>query len=541
MNSTQIAPSPSPQQVRPGASTDSRSPLKAALRGMSYAEGERALAVDQPVKHEAGAQAPPPAAAPVQRQSTESGAPALRRMLGETTDVDLVRDLKYAIEDAAPQADGSSLITYDCVGYPVSASEAADLREAAHGRELELLGETPAETGASLEARVQAAIRAGDYPQMMTLSDAIAAASEHATGGEWLVRIGTDEVRATQFEAEAARATLAKHIPASVDSMTPGDVKLESLFAGFHIAADKTIADGLETGAQGSGVLIRLSRSRLHVTFNAPLEAKGPLGAPTLTDVSSVSLLFVSGAVMVDAKGPLSGTVQETMRTTLYKMLAGSGFEKAGYDPYADQFLAQRFDAFQKNLAAKPSEPDDDKVAGKDISNVYAGAQLKLPKGVDQLDATGTGLVVLPSSTVTLTLASGGTPTDGNLVSMKRANLGLSGAMVRVKGEDVMRIRFVDFEPGGKVSLKQFDLLGSAKDKADWESFLRAVSAVATSGTSGTGVPAVDVARESEATLVPGLAKHELEKKLGDAIREAVAANPDLEVSGKPLSELLGL
>lgn len=477
------------------------------------------------------------------QQATCDQTQELMRIMDDLTELDDIRDLKYAIHDAELEDDGTRSILYKDARYTVSVSGSETLMEAIAEKESGAMGCTPAESGQSLDSRIDGAIQSKDYARMLELQTAIDGAIAFYTAepsNEWLIRLGGEEVRSDKATALAAKKRLEAHIPKSVDAMTPDNVKVKNLNVGFQLPKNKKIADGLETGGDGSSVWIGLTREQLGIRFNPPLKTNYH-GLPT-ADVESVALIFLTGAITVQAKGVTAGAVEDDVRKGLYKMLAGSGFEEARYDPFADQWLTVRWENLKTTLAQGGGDADPNQVSAKDIKGFYAGAQIKLD-GVSQLDDSKTGLVIDDGALVTVAFASGGTVAGNNLATMGKITVSTNGATILKDGEAAVKLKKVEVGKGCTVKLTDFELLGEAKEAGSLEAFLRLLGGAMERHEAGMPDDAAleHAAKDAKPTFVRGMAQHDIEVALATAIKQAVMANGDTEIEGKKLRDVMGL
>lgn len=488
----------------------------------------------------------PVAVGAVYREASCDQTSQVLALIDSLTSLDDIRDLKYAIDDCELDDEAQTrTITFRDLSYVVSLHGAEQIFEAIRQKESDTMGFTPALAGSSLAERVSLAISTSDYDLMYRLRDALDETLIFYAGNpsaDWLVHLDGEELRSSQVGVADARKQLEPHLPKSIDERKPAGVDLNSLNAGFYLAPDRTIADGLATGSNGSSVWIGLTRQQLGIRFSPPLKTSfGPL--PT-ADLDSIALLFISGAVVVKADGATEGLVESAVRDQIYKLIAGSGFEKAQYDPFADPWLPQRFAAFQAKLTSGGGPRDADAVGGKDVSGMYAGVQLQLD-AVSKLDDKQTGLVIDGGTKVTVTFRSGARDATGDLAVMGKVDVTIpSGATLVKEGKPVVKLKKLSVGKGCAVKVEQYELLGDAKSAGDLESVLRLMAGAAKLASGGVpdGVAVEAASRgDNSPELVKGVARYEIEKQFSAEVRKMVEAGGDMVIEGKKLRDIMGL
>jgi hypothetical protein len=335
---------------------------------------------------------------------------------------------------------------------------------------------------------------------------------------------------------------------ASVASQLPPELSLESAGVSFRLPGNTALTGGwnqLQT-TESTGVWINVSRGGLHVQFSPALEvdAQWPLSNVAWR---GFTYDFASGRVSDVSVAntqigiPVAGAVTSAVTDFVMKLVTGTPLGRAGYNPLADRDLAGTLRSVQNSFQAQTASGGGGggDLNPRQIDGFALNASLKTRSRIEA-GAAGGGIVLPPGAGIDLSVAIAGnaeTLSRGGIPNVQAVYLSSSDLTLQHDGKPIARLRSLRIDRGGIVDVTDFEPLGKLAEVGAGESLLRLFGVVL---AMRGGDPRLAGGGDISARVVNGVAEHEMETALTQAIQSLVREHHDA-VPGVDLRTVLGV
>ena len=309
----------------------------------------------------------------------------------------------------------------------------------------------------------------------------------------------------------------------------PETVALERLGLSFTIPGGLNLTGGWNPlTTQGlTRVWLSVSPAGLELSMNPPLlvDAVWPLSNVAITgatyDFATASLSDVRLSNTQLGIG-ISGSVEAEIRSFVVGALRGTPLGKAGYDPLGDTDLSGTLAAVQAGFASNgPGSGGGTGLRPEDMGGLAAFATVKTNEEVFA-GAGGGGVRLAGGASLDLwaRIAGNGATVGSAPPELQSLNLSATGLTLEQGGEAVAELQGLTVYPGGRVDVTRFKPLGRLARYGAGESFVRLLGLLAV--IADRGGSARDLGRVDGQVLEPGVVNGMAEKKIEEALTEAV-------------------